>query len=157
MSEVTLTVGGQHFTLQLPYAAGHVIDVGEANALNSAYKDGVRNRFAPRLKALEQVGASQSAIEEEFREAAADFTFSANPGKRRSMDKVTELTRQLAEEYCRAAALRASVPIDWNNLTKDQQSALVVRAISLHPELREEAERRLSAIAELSSVLDNED
>lgn len=157
MAETTLTVNGRYFQLELPYSAGMTINAGEANALNSAYKDGVRNRFAPKLKALEQARVSDEDIDAEFRAAAADFSFNPIPGRRRSVDKVTEMTHQLAVEFCRAAALRAKVPIDWNALSTDQQEAMVVRALSLNPQLREEAERRLTAITETMVEISFED
>ena len=45
-----VTIGGEQFTVALPYVAGHVINEGEASALNQTLIENARNNLSGRVK-----------------------------------------------------------------------------------------------------------
>lgn len=151
----SVTILDHHFELELPYSPGHVITQGEANALNSAWKEGIRNRFTPKLKELLKIGASPESIKEEFAASTSEFSFSDTPSRRRSADKVTELARELAKTACIAAAARTGLA--WNDIPPARQDAFIAAALERNPGIRAEAERRLAAVADqFSALMDQE-
>lgn len=46
----TITIQGLDFDVGAPYAAGHVVNENEANALNQTRAENIRNNFASRIK-----------------------------------------------------------------------------------------------------------
>jgi hypothetical protein len=83
MSE-TITIQGYEFPVTRRYEAGHKLDEVEADALNQAYWDNLRNNFTGKVKAAKQGGAlSDAALNDlisQFQGYSQEYQF----GNRRS-------------------------------------------------------------------------
>ena len=54
----TLTIAGETFQVPVRYRAGHVLTEGEAQALNQAYVEAVRNNNAEKVRSFPSIRAS---------------------------------------------------------------------------------------------------
>ena len=73
-----VTIGGEQFTVALPYVAGHVINEGEANALNQTLVENCRNNLSGKAKDSKLTQADVDAYLANY-QFGAKGGFTANP------------------------------------------------------------------------------
>ena len=76
-----VTIGGEQFTVALPYVAGHVINEGEANALNQTLVENCRNNLSGKAKDSKLTQADVDAYLANY-QFGAKGGFTANPSDR---------------------------------------------------------------------------
>lgn len=154
-----ITIQGQQFAIRWPYSEGHVCSAVEAEALNKARAENVRNNFSKQVeRAKAQAESSISDHESadnlekalamlpaEFAEYDASYEFGLlSP---RSMDPIGRESQRIAQIVVREQLNRAGKTEDD---VEDTALRARVAAIALSPAVRAEATRRLDAMSEVA-------
>lgn len=141
MQTTQITVQGKQFTAPQPYTAGHVLNEGEASALNQVLAENLRNNFASKMKnAAEAEGdAKKELTQEDFDAYAQSYKFGVRAGGTRVVtDPVTREARKLAK-----AAIVAKIKSLGKNVkdySDDNIEELVAGLLEKRPEFRAQAE-----------------
>lgn len=151
----TITVQGLQFQVRWPYSEGHVCSAIEAEALNKARAENIRNNFAKRVtEAQAEAKATNCADESEVNAQLAmafdtydrDYEFGLlSP---RSMDPVGREAQRISGIIVREQLNRRGQQED------DMEPEALKRKINetaLLPAVRMEAERRLNAMKDVAT------
>lgn len=158
MPTIDITIQGLIFPLDVKYAEGHVLTAAEANALNSARNDSIRNNMAPRIKTAQESGLTPEQIREMYDTYVASFAFTSRPAKRQPADKVKQKAYELAERRIRALLAQKTELKPWDQYTEDQQEILIIKLLEKHPEINEEAKRQVETMkAQALAILNFDD
>ncbi len=151
-----MTIQGVQFTVKWPYAAGHTVNSAEAEALNMARAENVRNNFAKRVKATRQeilaeqptageatiAQLAQKRLQDEFNTYDAEYEFGVlSP---RAVDPIGREAQRIAVIVIAQQLNSQGKHVE--DISRDQHAALVAAAAAL-PAVRAEAERRVNAMA----------
>jgi hypothetical protein len=152
-----IKVEGLIFNAPAPYKAGHVLTENEANTLNQTFAENLRNNFAKKVKVAKEAAAKngnefpedgEAAPEElqgEFTAYAVDYEFgtrAAGSGGDQGLprDPIEREAYIMARDLIRQHAKSKGFKVD-----AEQVASLIPGILSKRPEIREEAQRRVSA------------
>jgi hypothetical protein len=76
-----VTIAGEVFKIDTPYAEGHTCTAGEASALNQTRQENLRNNFAKKVKDAKEAGTFDlAAFQTQLDEYAAQYEFGVRQG-----------------------------------------------------------------------------
>jgi hypothetical protein len=110
-----ITIAGHPFSVPLRYEEGHELSAKEADALNRAYHENLRNCFAPRVKTAIRTGIFDLAVlQNQFDSYAQAYQFGQRQPKRHTTGdpvakKALELAKADVTKQLRQKGLIASV------------------------------------------------
>lgn len=162
------TVQGLTFNMPQPYKAGsHELTEGEASQLNQVLAENLRNNFAAKVRAKieayktanklpedQDVGSDvldKDELDTEFAEYATKYEFGvrqAGTGVRTPTDPVGKEAYKIAWERIKAALTKKNIKLD--SVSKEKRAELVDQTLAKYPAIREEAERRVNAVADIA-------
>lgn len=152
MTEKSLTIAGESFTVNLPYAEGHTLTAVEAKALNQTRCENIRNNLAKQVKDLKEAGNfDQAAFQKVVSEYDSNYTF-ATPsagGGRKTMDPVEKEARKLAREMIKAALERQGTKI--GDVDKDALAAKIDEVADM-PDVVKEAKAVVAKRTKLAEL-----
>lgn len=162
-----ITVQGLTFSAPQPYAAGHQLTEGEASQLNQVLAENLRNNFAVKIRAKvaahkkannipdeEDVGADvldKDELDNEFETYFGEYEFGvrqASAGPRAPADPVGKEAFRIAWAKIKAALQTKNIKLD--SVSKEKKDELIKSLLAKNPAIREEAERRVSATADIA-------
>lgn len=89
MATKELSIHGEKFTVNAPYAEGHTINAAEAKTLNQTRGENIANNFRSQVRdALDGKGEGLDAVRQAFASYDQEYTFAMGGGTRVSMDPV---------------------------------------------------------------------
>jgi hypothetical protein len=152
-----IKVEGLIFNAPAPYKAGHTLDDNEASTLNQTFAENLRNNFAKKVKAAKEEAAKNGGefpadgeaapddLQTEFTTYASDYKFgtrAAGGGGESALprDPVEREAYIMARDLIRAHAKSKGIKVD-----AEQIAGLIPGILAKRPEIREEAQRRVSA------------
>ena len=152
-----ITINGQNFEIEVPYAEGHVLTAAEAGQLNQVYVENVGNNFRGRVKELLEAGSSVEEIQKELDKYAETYEFGArraSGGARRVADPVQKEMRAMAKSKL-VPFVKEKQGVNWNDLSPDEREALIKKYIEKNEAaIRPIAERRVADAASLGDLSD---
>jgi len=151
-----ITIQGLIFKAPAPYVEGHVLTGNEANALNQTFGENLRNNFAKRVSEAKEAAGEAGLSEATVAKLHSDFAAYAEGyefGTRRQstpkdpvMAEAMKLARAKIVEKIRENGKKVS---DYAEGTVDK---LAEQLVASRPWFKEEAERRVAAIAESAAA-----
>lgn len=159
-----IAVNGLAIEVPSPYSEGHVLNAAEAHTLNQTFAENVSNNFRTSIKkALEAHNVTKveelsaeviSKLKADGSAYASTYQFSiSGRGPRAIVDPVEREMHKIAGDLVRTA-LRAK-KVDLKKLEETSPGKLeelISSAMASKPAIREEAERRVKARAELADL-----
>lgn len=103
----TITIAGQSFNVPVRYAAGHVLNEGEADALNQTFHENLRNNFAKKAKEGADEGLPLDVLQQQLDTYAEGYQFGARTGGGGSRDPVRSEAMEIARQMVRDGLRRA--------------------------------------------------
>lgn len=163
-----ITVQGLTFSVPQPYAAGQIeLTEGEASQLNQVLGENLRNNFAAKIRSKveaykkannmaedQEVGADvldKEELDREFEEYSREYEFGvrqASAGPRAPADPVGKEAFRIAWTKIKAALQAKNIKLD--SVSKEKKDELIKALLAKNPAIREEAERRVNATAEIA-------
>lgn len=163
-----ITVQGLTFSAPQPYSAGSVeLTEGEASQLNQVLAENLRNNFAAKIRAKVEahkkannmaedadVGADvldKDELDNEFEAYAKEYEFGvrqASSGPRAPADPVGKEAYRMARAKIKEAVIAKGYKLD--SVSKERMDGLIKQLLEKNPAIREEAERRVNATAEIA-------
>lgn len=151
-----IKVEGLIFNAPAPYRAGHPLTENEAATLNQTFAENLRNNFAKKVKLAKEAAqknggefpadgeAAPDDLQSEFTSYANDYEF----GTRAAASGEAGLPRDpiereafiMARELIRQHAKSHDIKV-----TAEQVASLIPGILAKRPEIRAEAQRRMSA------------
>lgn len=147
----SFTIGGLTFKIAEPYAEGHTLTAGEADALNQTFRENVRNNLASDIAEAVEASKKEGAPALDHAKLQADveayssgYEFGQRgPGGGRVTDPVEaaamDIARELVKQAIRSKGLKLS---DYKAATI---SELARGAIAANPGITEQARVRVEA------------
>ena len=149
-----ITIQGQEFTIEVPYANGHVLNAKEASQLNQVYLENVGNNFRNRVKELLEGGSTTDQIQIELDKYADEYEF----GSRRSSGGTRKAADPIERE-ARALAKRALVEffkkkdINFTDLSSEEKEQAIKAYFEKHGDkVRAIAQRRVADAADMAAI-----
>lgn len=161
------TVQGLTFNMPQPYAAGsHELTEGEASQLNQVLAENLRNNFAAKIRAQleahratnkipedQEVGVDvldKDELDAEFAAYATKYEFGVRQsgGVRVPADPVGKEAHKIAWGRIKDALGKKNIKID--SVSKEKRAELIEQTLAKYPAIREEAERRVNAVADIA-------
>lgn len=163
------TVQGLTFQMPQPYTTGtHELTEGEASQLNQVLAENLRNNFAAKIRAKLDAYIKANNLPEgiepavdvldkdeldtEFAEYAAKYEFGVRQagagGPRAPADPVGKEAYKIAWERIKGALAKKNIKLD--SVSKEKRAELIDQTLAKYPAIREEAERRVNAVAEIA-------
>lgn len=162
-----ITIQGLTFQVPRPYNPGHQLTEGEASQLNQVYGENLRNNFAAKIRSKveaykkannlpedEDTGADvldKDELEKEFQGFYAEYEFgvrSASAGPRAPADPIGREAYRMAWAKIKEALGKKNIKLD--SVSKEQKESLITNLLQKNPAIREEAERRVNAQADIA-------
>jgi hypothetical protein len=156
-----IKIEGLIFNAPAPYRAGHVLTENEANTLNQTFSENLRNNFAKKVKTARELAktngtdfpsdgeAASDDLQADFTSYASDYEFGtrAAGGGEAGLprDPVDREAWIMARDLIKQHAKARDIKID-----AEQIAARIPEILQKRPEIREEAQRRVSAKATIS-------
>jgi hypothetical protein len=154
-----ITIAGMIFDLEPRYAPGHVLTEPEAHALNSAYRESVRNNFSLKVKAAREGGLDEDLIRRMFVDYIENFSFAARPPNRAPQNKVRQKAHEIAVIQIRQILHKDGR--DWDEFDEHKKDAMIARMLERNPAIMEEAERQIALLRsqakEVLGLIDDDD
>lgn len=163
------TVQGLTFQMPQPYVTGpHELTEGEASQLNQVLAENLRNNFAAKIRAKieayktanniaedQEVGVDvldKDELDTEFAEYAAKYEFGVRQagagGPRAPADPVGKEAHKIAWDRIKTALTKKNIKLD--SVSKEKRGELIEQTLAKYPAIREEAERRVNAVADIA-------
>jgi len=99
-----ITIQGKPFRVPVRYAAGHVLNEGEASALNQTLHENLRNNFAKKVNEGVEAGLPDETLQQQLDDYASDYQFGVRTGGGGFRgDPVLTLAMNVAREFVRQA------------------------------------------------------
>ncbi|PYS90935.1 MAG: hypothetical protein DMF62_03785 [Acidobacteria bacterium] len=153
-----IKVEGLLFNAPAPYKTGHVLTENEANTLNQTFAENLRNNFAKKVKSAKEAAqknggefpgdgeAAPDDLQQEFSSYANDYEFGTRAASGAGeaglpRDPVEREAHVMARDLIRQHAKSKG----YGKLDAEQIAGLVPGILAKRPEIREEAQRRISA------------
>jgi hypothetical protein len=162
-----LTVQGLTFSVPRPYLAGHVLNEAEASQLNQVFGENIRNNFAAKMRGKveeyrkansipddQEIGADvldKDTLDAEFAEFANAYEFGVRQSSgspRTPADPVAKEAQRIARERVKGALVKKGVKL--STVSEEQWKAWIAQVLEKYPDIREEAQRRVTAAAEIA-------
>jgi hypothetical protein len=157
-----IKVEGLIFNAPAPYKAGHTLNENEANTLNQTFAENLRNNFAKKVKQAKEAAskngsefpddgeAAPEELQGEFTAYAADYVFgtrAAGAGGDAGLprDPIEREAYVMARDLIRQHAKSKGIKVD-----AEQIAGLIPGILQKRPEIRAEAQRRVSAKTSIS-------
>lgn len=164
----SITIQGLEFEVPDMYSAGsHVLTAGEASALNQTRAENLRNNFAPKIKAamveyrkanslaedaeVAVTSLDHEALTADFDKYAGEYEFGvrkSGTGTRTPTDPVERESIRIAKERVKAALNKKGIKLD--SVSKEKMAELIQNVITKYPDVKEEAQRRVSAASNIA-------
>lgn len=134
-----------------PYAEGHILTALEAEKLNHVFADSIRTSLMAKIKRLAEEGSiNASAASKEFQAYADAYSFTVRAPKAASDPIAKEANKIAKEQVLAAIRKKGGNPADYS---AEQISEYVAKVLHHKPEIRAEAERRVSSSRQLAGDL----
>ena len=157
-----IKVEGLIFNAPAPYKAGHPLNENEANTLNQTFAENLRNNFAKKVKTARTEAQKNGTefpqdgeeapqdLQQEFSSYANDYEFgtrAAGGGGEGALprDPVDREAYIMARDLIRQHAKSKGIKVD-----AEQIAGLIPGILAKRPEIKEEAQRRVSAKTSIS-------
>lgn len=144
-----VTIQGITFSYEPRYAEGHVLNEGEAKALNQTMKENIRNNFAQKVKAFQEGAVGEDIIRASFEDYVANYKFSDRQIERQPANKVEQIHNKLLKEVAEALCRKNNTT--FKELSESRQDALLETLRARRPELLDEAKRRFEQLQSISA------
>lgn len=155
----SIVIQGKEFTVNPPYAAGHVLNEAEASQLNQTWAENIGNNFRKKIKEAVEAGSfDQSVFQTQLDEYANEYEMGVRraSGGGVSRDPVMAEAMNLARKDVKAQLKKKGH--DLKNYDAEQINALAAKFIERKPSYREQAEQivaiRRQAAAEAAPDVD---
>lgn len=149
-----ITIQGQEFTIEVPYADGHTLNAKEAAQLNQVYLENVGNNFRNRVKELLEGGATTDAIQAELDKYADEYEFGSrrsSGGTRKAADPVAKEARALAKRALTEFFKKKE--INFTDLSSEEKEQAIKAYFEKHGDkVRAIAERRVADAADMAAI-----
>lgn len=126
MAMKKVTVGGQTFEINQPYAEGHVLTAVEARVLNQVRSENIGNNFR---KVVKEAGDDPTALQDAANKIAeydAKYTFAMGGSAREPVDPIDREARRLAMAAVRSAVEEKGHKFkDWKEANGERFEQLV--------------------------------
>lgn len=154
MEKREITIQGETFTVNQPYAEGHALTGPEAKALNQVRAENIRNNLASKVKkannpedetTMEEVVAFAKKYDKEY-----DFSIAAGGGGRAALDPVEKEARKVARKV-----LTDNIKAQGGNVKdydKDSLTTMVNDLAATNADIIAEAKKRVKAAEGLSEI-----
>jgi hypothetical protein len=149
-----IKIQGFTFTVPAPYAEGHVISEAEAYALNQTYAENLRNNFAKSVKDAQEAGGEvdTATLQEQLTEYAAGYTFQMRRSRGTTIvDPVMREAEKIARQMVIEGLQKRSIKL--KDLQDGVLEGFIAKLLDKNPEIKEEAQRRVSLTVEASADL----
>lgn len=149
----TITIAGCEFTLEREYTGGCILTPPEAAALQIAYTEGLRNNFAPRVRAGLKKGLSAADLQADFTAYAAAYDFAPRkrgPKVKPKADPAEKEALRLAVDKIKSQCRQNG--LDARTATKDWLTARAQELVAKDPFYLTEAQRRLTALRDAAGL-----
>lgn len=163
-----ITIQGGTFSYPRPYLAGpHTLTEGEASTLNQTLGENLRNNFAAVIRGKFEdyrkannmaedadVGIDvldKDALDDEFSSYAEKYEFGvrqASAGPRTPTDPVGKEANKIAWDRIKTMLTAKGIKLD--SVDKEKRASLIQQVIEKYPDVREEAQRRVDAAANIA-------
>ncbi len=148
----SVTIAGESFDVNQPYAEGHALTAIEAKVLNQTRNENIRNNMAKAVKTAKEDGSfDPKAMQAAVTAYDTEYTF-ATPGAggtRRTMDPVEREARKIARELIKAKLSEQGTKI--GDVDKDALAAKVEEWAD-HPDIVKEAKSVIAKRAKLADL-----
>lgn len=151
----TYTIAGESFSIPAPYAAGHHLTEGEANALNQTWAENVRNNQASKVKEAKEAG---TFIQDVFQGRIDDYCESYEFGVRsggggRTSDPVMGEALNIARDMVRKALVAKGFRLSGEGAVKAAKvSELAKRLIEKNPAILDTARARVEEVRQIADI-----
>lgn len=111
-----ITIQGQTFKVPIRYGAGHVLNDGEASALNQTYHENLRNNFAKKVSEGVDAGTGLDVLQQMLDDYAEEYQFGVRTsgGGGFRGDPVMTTAMNIAREMVRMAIKAKNLDMeDW--------------------------------------------
>ena len=147
-----IVINGTELSIEVPYAAEHVLTAAEASQLNQVYIENISNNFRTKVKEMLEAGSTIDAIQAELDKYADEYEFGTrrSSGPRKSADPVMKEMRNLAKKALTDFFKKKDVT--FADLSSDEKEQAIKSYFDKHGEkVRAIAERR---VADQASIAD---
>jgi hypothetical protein len=122
-----ITIQGQVFRVPIRYAAGHILNDGEASALNQTLHENLRNNFAKKVNEGQEAGVPLETLQQQLDDYANDYAFGVRTGGGGFRgDPVMTLAMSVARDLVRNAIKARNLPADDWPASKISQAAKAI-------------------------------
>lgn len=147
----TYTIAGESFSIPRPYKHGHVLNEGEATALNQTFAENVRNNLASKLKEEKEAGSFDvSVFQAKVDDYCESYEFGVRTGGGRSSDPVMTEALAIARDLVRKAIVAKGIKladVKAANITE-----LAKQTIEKNPKILETARARVEEVRAIADV-----
>jgi hypothetical protein len=145
------TIAGESFSIPKPYAAGHALTDGEANALNQTFAENIRNNLASKVKEEKEAGTFDlSVFQERLNDYADSYEFGVRTGGGRTSDPVEAEAMSIARDLVRKAIVNKGVKL--SDVKASNITELARGVLDKNPQIRETARARVEEVRAIADV-----
>lgn len=145
-----ITIAGEVFVVNTPYAAGHVVTEAEANALNQVRCEAIRNNTAKAVKeAIEAGDKAKAAQHVADYDAAYEFSIRSGGGATKVVDPTEREALKVAKEVLKAKL--AELGKKSSDYSKEFLADKVAEIAAGNEAVRKEAAKRVKAQSKFTS------
>jgi len=152
MASKKITISGQTFEVNQPYAAGHQITDAEARALNQTRAENIGNNFRKQIK---EANGDEGKLQELASELVAydeKYTFAMGGGGREPVDPVDKEALVIARKAVRGAVESKGYKFkDWLS-SNEEKFATLIEEVSQRDNVISQAKAIVKARAKSQSV-----
>ncbi len=143
------TIKGHKFTIEVPYAEGHILTANEAATLNQTFVENIRNNQAKVVETGLAEGKTVEQLQEVISAFASTYKFGAGRATTNAIprDPVAAAAVRIARSVLTAALKEKKV--DVKTFDKDKFEALVAQ-IAAKPEVIEKAREQVAQKEEVN-------
>jgi hypothetical protein len=148
----TYTIAGESFNVPLPYAVGHALTEGEANALNQTWAENIRNNLAGKIKEAKEAGSFDAEVFQGTVDDYADgYEFGVRTGGGRTGDPVMAEALTIARDLVRKAIVKQG-KYKLADVKAAQITSLAKGLIEKNPTILETAKARVEEVRAIADV-----
>lgn len=153
MNTQAITIQGTQFSIPMPFAQGHVLNEGEAAAMNQLFAENIRNNFAGKIKVAEEKKEARPG-QAELDAYCAEYKFGARGPGGPKLDPIEAEARRLAETAINEALKKKGIKL--KDVPDEQMDGWIKEAVETQPQFRTTAklliEQRQAALEALKSA-----
>jgi hypothetical protein len=147
----TYTIAGETFLVPMPYRHGHVLNEGEANALNQTFAENVRNNLTSKLKEEKEAGSYEASVfQARLDEYCDSYEFGVRTGGGRSSDPVMAEAMAIARDLVRKAIVKKGIKL--SDVKASNITDLAKQQIEKNPAILATARARVEEVRAIADV-----